>query len=329
MERNIDTGCVVQLTSDISISRMISYMVLRIVDRLADNQAFTVFAALASIISFLWLIYDRVNGVISIYPYLAMSVAFLAWMLMVVYAFLTRSENLALKSVAKKFRVINGYYKESLDKVFRLERNNSLVSSEKVTLERDTLYQVVRSIESIYRQLIKRECVVTIKLLTKEEEILYATTYLRSSDTDRERLGSSNKYLVNAAKNTAFDKVYNWTSAGVFPHFHSYNLGKESDYENERPGYKKLYRNVLVVPISNGFSIQEGRLTSCFGFLTVDTKSTNRINNGHHLEMLIALSEQMYNFMLLLRGSTLCPDVQSQKHTYSPSTTQTTGNNIS
>ena len=87
-------------------------------------------------------------------------------------------------------------------------------------------------------------------------------------------------------------------------HFFSANLKKYEGYLNERQDYLKHYRSTIVVPLhgQNENAAATNNREDLIGYLCVDTKSVNRLNNRHHLYMISALSNQMYDFISLMRG---------------------------
>jgi hypothetical protein len=85
------------------------------------------------------------------------------------------------------------------------------------------------------------------------------------------------------------------------------------NYRNERQDWKNFYRSAIVVPIRFVNRPAVGPVVSDdIGFLSVDTKSTHRLNDDYHLEYLAGLADQMYNFMSLMRGKyAVQPSVRS------------------
>lgn len=219
-----------------------------------------------------------------------------------IYSIRVRLENIALRNISKIFWEINQIYRTKLSELFNsstatpLTRENIILASEEQTLK-----AVCQRIETIFRTLINRNCMVTIKLVTMEEGRYCAKTYVRSQDLSERDDNNTETYHVGSGKNTGFDIALSKRDDGLPPHFFSPDLSNCEQYLNERDDYLRFYRSTILVPISNN-SRNDSTLSDVIGFLSVDTLSKNRLNNSNHLYMLSALSSQMYNFISLLRG---------------------------
>lgn len=75
-------------------------------------------------------------------------------------------------------------------------------------------------------------------------------------------------------------------------------------YKNQRQEYPRFYRSAIVVPFRGHNKGREGtdQEYDLVGYLCVDTKSVNWLNDGYHLQIMMSLANQMYNFMSLMRG---------------------------
>ena len=145
---------------------------------------------------------------------------------------------------------------------------------------------------------------VTFKVLTKEGDILYATTCSRSEDYSERDSTEPKKFKVNAGCNTAFDRALLPNTAGHISYFHSADLLKlqrRGEYYNERQMWQRYYKSLIVVPV-NCTGVPGKPKRNDIGLLCVDTKSRNRLNDSYHVEIMAALAYQMYNFMSLMRG---------------------------
>jgi hypothetical protein len=151
----------------------------------------------------------------------------------------------------------------------------------------------------VFSNLIGKECCVTIKMLEEFEKNLFgAYTYARcTTQSNRDSTKEAGKlYKLRNDCNTALVKCLDNLPTERSPHYFSANLLKEKNYTNERQDYHEYYRSTLLVPIT---ADRSGR---GIGILAVDTKAINKLNNSFHLDILTALSSQMYNFISIMRG---------------------------
>ncbi len=216
-----------------------------------------------------------------------------------------------LKNVADIFGDINSIYRDRLFSAFYGDNYISDIE-ERIGIEKATLISVCQRIADIYTELIGKKCVVTVKLLTQEPSedkkdgslVTYVTTYARSEADSKRDKEKPKRFLVHEGENTAFDQALMPNKPGKIAHFYSADLLKDKrfrDYSNQRSNWEKHYKSTIVVPI-RCMGVEGKSQRSDIGFLCVDTKSRNRLDNSHHLVMLAALSDQMYNFMSLMRG---------------------------
>ena len=218
-----------------------------------------------------------------------------------VRAFFIIRDNRALRDVAEHFRQINSLYRDKLFALFHftnpLTRREELIETEKSTVR-----AVCQKIAKIYSNIAAKDCLVTVKLLTQEGNDTYVTTYARSEDDSERDKADPKKFDVGHNQNTAFDMAARDDTTGSIPCFHSANLLKHKNYNNQRPNWQRFYKSAIVVPIRCPAGTQ-GRKREDLGFLCVDSKSKNRLNGDHHVVMLASLADQMYNFMSLMRGN--------------------------
>ncbi len=273
------------------------------INALATNPWFIVFSALASIISFAWLLYDKAKGESTSLSFILLIIFLLSLVAGYLYSLLVRSENIALRSLSEIFCEINKLYRDKLRESFAKEApNRNLVDL--AAGEKDVLQAVCQRIENIFHTVTHRNCMVTIKLVTDSNGKTLAETYVRSqqlSERDRNR----SRYSVGTGRNTAFDEAAKKRADGLPQHFFSANLLTEKGYSNERQHYERFYKSTLVVPISGSNRGKEGtnQEFDLIGFLCVDTLVVNHLNDGYHLYMLTALATQMYDFISLMRGN--------------------------
>ncbi|MCB1734156.1 MAG: hypothetical protein H6981_05450 [Gammaproteobacteria bacterium] len=209
-------------------------------------------------------------------------------------------DNRKLREVANNFREINSIYRDRLFSAFHGE-NPVKERAKLIDIEKITLTSVCQRISQIYSKLTGRNCVVTVKLLTKENDNVFVTTYARSENDSERDKASPKRFEVNTGQNTAFDEALMPNTTGHISHFYSGDLRKHKHYNNQRPSWDKCYQSTIVVPI-RCLGVEGKSTREDIGFLCIDTKSRNRLNNSHHVVMMAALADQMYNFMSLMRG---------------------------
>lgn len=278
-------------------------LVTRKINVFATNPWFVVVSGTASILSFLWFLYDKAEDKPGLLSGILFSVCLLILIAGYVYSVLVRSENIALRSVYEILYEINQIYRDKLRELFAGELPASN-TEELLAQEEQVLRSICQRIENIYSRLIGRNCMATVKLVTKEERKCFAHTYVRSQELCGRDKHQRIKYAVGTGENTAFDRALERRSDGSPHHYFSPNLVAEEGYSNQRQHFNKHYRSTLVVPIM-GLNKGEEATPNEFdlvGFLCVDTLSINRLNSSYHLYILSALASQIYNFMSLMRG---------------------------
>lgn len=272
---------------------------------IANNPWFVTFAGSASIVSFIWFMYEKLSSK----PYLLSgAILFLSLFFLFggyVYSIKVRTENIALREIAGIFNQINHIYRDTLRDMFSGEQpttdpNDLLVE------ERKTLLSVCQRVSYIFNRVVGHECMVTIKLLTEENNKKYAHTYVRSLEKSERDKPTMLKFEVGTGENTAFDEAVRPRTDDKPSHYYSSDLSKEikKGYSNQRQHFQRFYRSTIVVPIRGRNKGKEGTDDEydMVGYLCVDTKSVNRLKNDFRLQMLSSLSGQMYNFMSLMRG---------------------------
>jgi hypothetical protein len=223
------------------------------------------------------------------------------------YSVFIRKHNLALKRSWGLLGDINQIYKSSLSKAF-VRSSNPLEVSELediFTEEEQTLKAVLQRIEAIFHAVIDRECLVTLKLTTQDETGLWAHTYVRSKDRSDRDYPTPLRYSIGTGLNTGFDTALRHPKSGRPNHFYSPDLLTEpQNYKNERPNFSIYYRSTLVVPLASRIPEPlDGTTTVALGFLSVDSQSSHRLNSSYHLDLLVGLADQMYNYISLMRGT--------------------------
>jgi hypothetical protein len=235
---------------------------------------------------------------------LALGVAIILFSIAHGYSLKVRFDNQNLQDIAKYFREINSIYREALYCTF-WENAKRLPLDERLATEKSTLKSICQIISKIFTKLLAgKECTVSIKLLTDEDDGLsYATTYVRNQESSERDIDDHHKYEVNTGRNSGLDQALKNSPAGKLSYFHSADLSKEkaSGYTNQRNDYVEWYKSTIVVPIRCPQRRGE-RSPQNYGFLTIDTMTRHRLNNGHHVVILSALAEQVFNFMAFMRG---------------------------
>lgn len=270
---------------------------------IAGNPWFVTLAGIASIISFIWFMFEKLSNqpyiLSSIFLFISLIILFSAY----IYSIKVRTENIALREIAGVFNKINHIYRDTLRDMFSSEEPTT-DPGDLLVEERNTLLSVCQRASYIFSRVIGHECMVTIKLLTEENNKKFAQTYVRSLEKCERDKQTKIKYEVGTGENTAFDRAVIQRTDDRPSHYYSGDLTKENGYSNQRQHFKRFYRSTIVVPIRGKNKGKEGTHDEydMVGYLCVDTKSLNRLKNDYHLQMLSSLAGQMYNFMSLMRG---------------------------
>lgn len=271
---------------------------------LAMSPWFVVVGGLTSIVSFIAYLYEKVDPQFTGIGKVALVLSLALLMLGYHYSIRVRFENMALRDMAKHFYEINEIYKLQLRSSF-FGPSPITDQDARLAAEAKALRAVCQRISQIFSRAISRECMVTVKLVTREQGRWLAQTYARSQELAGRDHPESTKFSVGTGRNTGFDQALISKSDGRPSYFFSPDLTKvPTDYSNERQHYLKFYRSTLVVPIRGYKSNEQDPDADLdhIGYLCVDTRSANRLNDNYHLYMLAALEHQMYNFMSLMRG---------------------------
>jgi hypothetical protein len=224
----------------------------------------------------------------------------------VIYSIRVRQENRAFRHVPTILHRINHNYRDVLSKLFGHGAAGNLTL--RMRLEREALVSVCQSISEIFTLLTHVPCTVTVKLITRENGRVYCQTAIRSQVGSERDHGPHRKFELMTGENTAFDVALRYTP-GEISYFFSPDLRKEHNYRNQRKNWAAFYRSAIVVPIRYVDWENAGKdaASDLIGFLAVDTLSTNRLNNTFHVALIASFSDQMYNFMSLMRGKYAIP----------------------
>jgi hypothetical protein len=279
-------------------------LITRRISNLATNPWFVVVGGATSIVGFILYLYEKVDPTFSWLGKSVLAISLPVLFLGYYASIRVRAENFALRDMAKHFYEINEIYKSRL--------RGSFFGDDPIT-DRDTLLdaelQVLRSvcqrIQQIFSRAINRNCMITVKLVTRKDGRLSAHTYARSQELSERDNPDRANFSVGTGKNTGFDQALISKADGRPSYFFSPDLTKSpEDYSNERQHFNRFYRSTILVPIRGQKSNQNDPDADLdhIGYLSVDTLSLNRLNDGYHVYMLAALAHQMYNFMSLMRG---------------------------
>jgi hypothetical protein len=231
--------------------------------------------------------------------------AFLVWFFATAYSVSIRRQNKILGKLPETVRIINHGYRVSLESLFGNNREPTV--QEFFEEELRVLNLVCFELALYYSILIRNRCTVTVKFITEGNDIdSYACQTVACSDHFgglRDGDFGAKKYYIK--ENTAFLKALDNKNIGI-SYFHSYDLRKipPDKYSNKRGNWNELYWSTIVVPIK-GLMKNERNLdeSNLIGFLAVDTKSANYLNNSTHVRLLSAMADQMYNYVSLISGS--------------------------
>jgi len=271
--------------------------------KIAENPWVVIIFGFASLASFVWFLYDKLSAnpsVLSTLIFVGVLIIFLGAFL---YSFHIRQEISALRDMAKHIHRINHNYRDILKSTFS-EQPTESNKLDIVGIEENTIKSVCQRIEKIFSRLIRKDCLVTVKLITKEaDESRYCTTYARSEmQCERDDNGPF-KFKIGAGDNLAFDTALCSNPEGISRFFSSDLMKdlKRRKYTNQRQHFDRFYKSAIVVPIRY-LCDKPTRHSDDIGFLSVDTFSRNRFNDDFHVELLASFADQMYNFFCLLRG---------------------------
>jgi hypothetical protein len=260
--------------------------------------------SVASIVALLWFAIDKLQPSTLVWSFLV-PVTLLFLLAISIYSIRVRQENIQFRNLIKILHRVNHDYRDMLSGAFKNQPHDFTRSQYFDFLkrgEKTTLKSVCQKVAKIYTAFTHSDCTVTVKLITQVDGKSFCATHERSEELCPRDIGQPRQFELNTGANTAFDKALMFAN-GMISHFHSDDLTKENAYRNQRDHWSDFYKNTIVVPIRSVDFTKLGTkdASSEIGFLSVDTLSTNRLNNTWHLELLAAFADQMYNFMCLMR----------------------------
>lgn len=271
--------------------------------RFAGSPWTVLVGTVTSVGSFFWVFADYFSKSAFLLPAVSLTVSVALFFTIVAYSFHVRNENAGLKDVTGHLHGINHIYRDVLHACFS---GPAPVTNreELIRHERETIRGVCQRIENIFSRLIGRDCLVTVKLITKDEKgNRYCTTYERSQDKcERDKDGLC-AYEVGTGRNSAFDEALRMRHNGERSRFYSGDIANDRAYCNQRQHWEQFYRSAIVVPIRSPRSSRDVDDSDDLGFLCVDTMSRNRLKDSYHVNLMAAFADQMYNFFCLMRGT--------------------------
>jgi len=216
---------------------------------IATNPWTLLLSTLGGIVGIGVLVYDRFFiDTPSATPILLFLVVTIVYVLVSGAALRVLGDNRKLKEIANNFREINLIYR---DRLFSAFYGPSPVDDRKklIDIEKSTVTSICQRVAQIFTKLIGRNCVVTLKLLTKDGDKTYVTTYARSENDSERDKANPKRFEVNTGQNTAFDEALMPNTTGHISHFYSGDIRKHKYYTNQRPNWDKYYQSAIVVPI--------------------------------------------------------------------------------
>jgi hypothetical protein len=281
-------------------------LITRLSNDVAESKWFILGTGAATLVSFYFDIESRFkNQAWNI----SLAFLFMLFCIAAVYSIRVRERLQAHQRSARLLHDINHTYRNALSAAFGCQGDDP-IDPTSITNEREVVETVCNRVAEIYRELSFRPCVVTVKILTVDNGEFVCNTYARSEPRSRrDDNGGVGPYRVGTGENTAFDVAIQ-PGPGSVSHFYGGDLPlmkKKGKYRNRRDNYEKYYKCAIVVPIRSLDRSAGGEKYNTRGFLCVDTLSKNILNDGHHVELLAAFADQMYNFFSLTRGKYRLP----------------------
>ena len=276
---------------------------MSVVHQIAGSPVTVLVGTITSVLSLAWVTAAFLSETSMVLSVIVMILSFGIFFSLSAYSIRVRNMNFGLKAIAGHIHRINHIYRDVLYECF--------AGVDPVTNEDDLLQQEMKTIRSVcqriqnmFSQLLFRECLVTVKLITKDDDgKSYCTTYERSQEKCERDNSCVQAYDVGTQINTAFDKALEMRHDNACSRFYGADLLSDASYNNQRPHWEKFYRSAIVVPIRNPSISLKSQDADDLGFLCVDTMSRNRLNDTYHVDMLAAFGDQMFNFFSLMRGT--------------------------
>lgn len=214
-------------------------------------------------------------------------------------------QNQAYKSTFDNIHELNHLYRQTLAgttaKLIPVDSNNhERINNVLLSAERDTLRSAVRIISGIFNKLTSRDTTTTIWLFDNETNV--CNEYISCKDNENALRKKSSRETYDVSENDAFSNCKE--AEGKCCHFLASNLKKlrkRKRYKDQRTNNGEFYQAILTVPIRYVHENNENRI----GYLQIDQKAANYLNNVEHLFILAACADQMYNFLSIIRRNFL------------------------
>jgi hypothetical protein len=211
------------------------------------------------------------------------------------------SENRAHKDTYSYLHELNHLYRQKLAgtsaKLLSIDSNDRQRKTDLLlSVERETIKDAVRLISGIFNKLTNRDTTTTIWLY--DSATRQATEYISCKDGINSQRERQKREYYDIDENVYLSNCQNLD--GKCCHYFGPNLKKlrkKGNWKDERPSNDELYQAILTVPIRYIQNGDENKI----GYLQVDQKSTNHINNNDHLFILAACADQLYNFFSIVR----------------------------
>jgi hypothetical protein len=233
-----------------------------------------------------------------------------SWMAPVLYVFATSlfgfavwctyttyHENKRLKACIHELHQVNHLYRDAIsNRFFDSGNTENLSDGQLIEQEKAILHHVCAKISSIF--LTNRKCFVGVYLIRTKAGQNVCSLH-SASEYEAVRFPTPPETFIVSPDNTRFWEAGVKRPCGI-NYFHSPDLKKLPDFNDQTQHYESRYKSCIVVPIRYCPN-REGAKPDDLGFLVVDTLARERLNNGYHVHYLAAFADQMYNFQNIWR----------------------------
>jgi hypothetical protein len=214
-------------------------------------------------------------------------------------SYTTYHENKRLKACVHELHQVNHLYRDAIsNRFFDAGITENLNDGQLVEQEKAVLNHVCTKISGIFKFLTNRKCFVAVYLIrnTKTQTVCSIYAY---SEYEASRFQKPPETFSIGPENTRFWEA-NVRRLCCMNFFHSPDLTKQPDYNDQTQHFAEKYKSCIVVPIRY-FPNREGAKPDDLGYLVVDTLARDRLNNGFHVQYLASFADQMYNFQNIWR----------------------------
>ncbi len=163
-----------------------------------------------------------------------------------------------------------------------------------VAKTRETILHVLDNITNILKSTTNIECAACIKLFGPKKNGEFGPLITLSRDTSSAQVRNDKDGIktYDIYNNTAFHKIIQTDDR----YFYSSDLSTLGElYDNERTDWKEHYLCTAVVPIRGSLPTQAGStLLDYVGFLCIDTKTANGIEEKPTVYLLACVADSLY-----------------------------------